>query len=431
MALTINENPMNPVPLWTSKDKWQCKQKTFHDAMAWPVLPKGKLPEMALTLKGTLPTSPNITCAISGADIPKLNRFYSTDNTYATNYPNNKPNVEGTNIIYMKGDAGAGEDASLTPEIIFTPTNNGMFSFDIVMYKNNVATTYHVGRAMGLRARPFTAKELAASSTYFMTIDPHTQEGSVFTLSGVNVLYAGSVDYMLYLYDFNTDQIVWQTSAGRPPSLSVMGCSPYYSDERNAIAWFSHADPTGTLADGVYYLKLTLDNANYYSEPFMWLSLLQNYTLVEYRSSQPIVTTDNCITFMAGDTQKSLAMYLPNIPQRPPFQFDVDVTEIDGRKFAEKQVSYRKDHIVFHCYEAFMEAVRLLWHCDIRYIGGTRIDYMEIPEVDWNTDNHLCDVSLEFESDTVMQTNGTASAYADSSDVEHVAYDNSFDNSFN
>lgn len=243
-----------------------------------------------------------------------------------------------------------------------------------------------------------------------------------FTLSSINVLYAGSINYSLYLYNLNTDQIAWQTTG----SLAVEGCYPYYSDNRNAVAWFSHANPTGTYADDVYYLKMTMDSSDYYSEPFMWLSNLRNYTLVEYRSSQSIVTTDNCITFMAGDTQKSLAMYLPNIPQRPPFQFDVDVTEIDGRKFAEKQVSYRKDHIAFHCYEAFIEAIRLLWHCDIRYIGGTRIDYMEPPEADWNTDNHLCDVVLEFESDTVMQTNGTASAYNNSSDFNHSAYDESF-----
>ena len=429
--MTINKNPMNPVPLWPSKDYWQCRQKTFHDAMAWPVLPNGTLPSMALTLNGTLPTSPALIAVISNAtgDMAYLNRIYTTDNQYAINYPDNIPNVEGTNIISLKGNVTGQETAVGTPEVMIVPSANGLFEMFVNLYKNDGTLNEALDVSeVGTNKTQFTAKELKSTNNYQIKVAGvlHT-----FSLTGIDVLYTGLVDYMLYLYDFNTDQVVWQTSPGRPPALAVEGCYPYHSSSRNAVAWFSHAGPTGTYADGVYYLKMTIDGSDYYSEPFMWLSNLRNYTLVEYRSSQPIVTTDNCITFMAGDTQKSLAMYLPNIPQRPPFQFDVDVTEIDGRKFAEKQVSYRKDHIAFHCYEAFIEAIRLLWHCDIRYIGGTRIDYMEPPEMDWNTDNHLCDVTLEFESDTVMQTNGTASAYGNSSDFNHSAYDNAFDNSFN
>lgn len=123
-------------------------------------------------------------------------------------------------------------------------------------------------------------------------------------------------------------------------------------------------------------------------------------------------------------------MWVNNIEQRPPYQFFNEVEDIDGRRYMEKQVSYRLDHLVFLCFEAFLDAVRMLWHCDIRTVAGKRVDYMEQPEVDWSNDNHLAQVTLEMQSDTVMQTNGTASAYADSSDSQHSSYDNSFDASF-
>lgn len=213
--------------------------------------------------------------------------------------------------------------------------------------------------------------------------------------------------------------------------MELDGCLPYYDANRIAQGWLGGYDITGTYTDGVYYLDVTVDSVHYYSEPFMWLTNVSAYTLVTYRRSQPILTTDNYMVFSWRDgTDRSLYMYMPNVLQKSQFKFEEDVVEIDGRKYAEKQVSYNEDRIAFHCYEAYRDAIRLLWHCDIRYVGGRRIDYMEQPDMDWNSDNHLCDVVLLFQRDTIVQTNGVASAYIDSSDSSHTSYDASFDASF-
>ena len=400
--MTINNNPMNPVPLWPSKDYWQCKQKTFHDAMAWSVLPNGTLPRMSLTLKGNPISVGKVIISVDWVTPSERSESYT--GTITSSWSG-------------KSEAHFLKSGSSYPRFIFNSQDGVLYNIEY--YQSSQEHTPVTSMETG--SKLISRQELNKRGYY-------TLGDSSFYLGPVDLNYqynAGSHSFLIKRVSDDT------TVASMSVSLVVRGCLPYNSNDRNGKMWID-TNYTGTaVPDGVYYIQFEFNGNTYYSEPFMWLSSVRNYTLVEYRSSQPIITTENYIDFALYGTNHALIMYLPNIPQRPPFQFDVEVTDIDGRKFAEKQVSYRKDRIAFNCYEAFAEAVRLLWHCDVRYIASRRIDYMEPPEVDWNNDNHLCDVVLEFESDTVMQTNGTASAYNDSSDSEHTAYDNSFDNSVN
>ena len=417
MALAINNNPMNPVPLWSSKTYWQCRQKTFHDAMAWPVLPTGHLPLMALTVTGDMPTGTN-----SGVTATITNCGYSTFNR---NYAGRSVNAAGTSVIELVGYLNP-EPGDVAPVIEITPTNS-IYTMKIASHQGYGATKYTVHNNAD-DSTQFSRELLeSGNSTFYVTV---SSTKYTFNLSAVDLQYRSSIAATIALKNLDDDSTV-----GTAISQTILldGILPYYTPQRCAQGWLGGQTLEGNYTNGVYYLDVTVDGTHYYSEPFMWLSsgLMSGYTIVTYRRSDPVIMTDNYISFVARDGQtRSLSAYLPNIKQRPPFQFDVEVTEIDGRKFAEKQVSYRKDHLAFNCYEAFVEAIRLLWHCDIRNIAGKRVDYMEPPEVDWSNDNHLCDVTLDFESDTVMQTNGTASAYGDSSDYNHSSYDNSFDNSF-
>ena len=52
--MTINNNLMNPVPLWTSKNDWYCKKATNHGNCVPPVFPTGMMPKMALTVVGSI-----------------------------------------------------------------------------------------------------------------------------------------------------------------------------------------------------------------------------------------------------------------------------------------------------------------------------------------------------------------------------------------
>ena len=285
--------------------------------------------------------------------------------------------------------------------------------------------TYNVFPVVGVDGDLIPQSALENSDVYLVVVF----EGSTyqFRISSVNFNYNSSGNISVKLVKKDNDTTI--TTKSMP--YEIIGCGDFYNSNRGACMWIGGENFTGTLVDGVYYCEFAIDRTTYYSEPFMWLTNLNQYLHVVYRRSTPVVTTDNCIVFEYNGTARSLEAWLPGLLLMPPFTLNDEVDEIDGRKFVRKQVSYKAEKCEFMCTAYFAEAIRLLWHCDIRTAGAMRVEYMVRPEIDWNTDNHLCSATLEFQGDTVMQTNGTASAYGDSSDSSHQSYDGSFDASFN
>ena len=311
--------------------------------------------------------------------------------------------------------------ADTYPWLIFSPEGNDMYSIDLLASHSARFDLKNVETNSEIVSRQ-TIKD---GGRYSFDTGGST---AVVTLTGVDLNYNWGGAVTVSVKRVSDDVQIASKSVG----FNVRGCVPYRSVERTGRLWFGGDSVTGSFPDGVYYLQFTYDGTTYYSEPFMWLTSLGYYTHITHRRSSDVVTKNNVIIFDDGEGHvKQFSMYISNIDQKPPYQFDAEVTDIDGRKFAEKQVSYYNKRLAFHCYEAFLEAIRLLWHCDIRYMGSRRIDYMEPPEVNWNNDNHLCDVTLEMSNyDDVMQTNGTASSYSNSADSSHQSYDSSFDESF-
>lgn len=423
MAFTINNNPMNPVPLWDSKTKWQIKQPTFHDAMAWPIVNKGKTPAMALTLSGELPPASNNTSSltISGCSVSAINRIYSGRIETADG---------GSNITL-------GTVGSTDPYIVIMRVSSTLWRLTL---RHGLLTTYIMYDAYGVSE--FTLEQLRQGGSFTIK----TPDGDIpaysysITVSRVklNYQYSHTNDIKIDIYKLDGDTAVLQNIY---TNVNLDGCLPYYTPERCGHMWIPPITIANSIDDGVYYMKVrvtlrydsTTSYVEMYSEPFLWITnFIPAHTTVHYRRSVPVITTENFIDFTdhTGNA-RYLDMILPNAVQKARRKFNVDNVDNGGYIYVKSQTSYRQDHIDFHCYDAFLDAIRLLWHCDIRYVNNKRIDYIEPPEMEWNTDNHLCDVSLDFHSDTVVQTNGVASAYLDSSDANHQSYDASFDQSFN
>ena len=411
--MVINNNPMNPVPLWTSKNDWYCKKVTNHGSSATPVLPTGMLPKMALTVKEA-PTSDRRFFQVSqGSGMPSM--FLNSYSGFI--YPN--PKIENEfQVAALPQDPNA-------PKLTFTK-NGDVCSVKMKWYSSSVwmsSDVYLYENGEKIQNIP-VATLAAGGSTFIMDYNGSDVQ---FVIGAVYVTYYFSSQVSVSVYKCADNTLV----ATEDVNYDILGCEEGYSVDRSGNLWIGGSNLTGTFDDGLYYMQFTLGSVTYYSEPFMWLTNLNQYLHVVYRRSTPVVTTDNCIVFEYDGTARSLEAWLPGLLLMPPFTFNDEVDEIDGRKFVRKQVSYKDEKCEFMCTAYFAEAIRLLWHCDIRTAGGMRVEYMVRPEIDWNTDNHLCDVKLEFQGDTVMQTNGTASAYGDSSDSSHQSYDASFDASFN
>ena len=407
--MVINNNPMNPVPLWTSKNDWYCKKVTNHGNCVPPVFPTGMMPKMALTVVGSISSSTTVRIT-QNSNMPAV---------YIRYYEGSKPGNISDGVT-LTGLVNKGEYPAPNPmpAITLVKVNGGfevnLDGHDVSLYDNETEVS----------VIPKNVLEDGNNHIYCIT---YQDTRCTFQMSSFDFVVHTQRTISASLKKVSDDSTVaTQSFIG-----DIEGCGIYYGPNMSGSMFIGGTNFTGTFADGVYYIQFTLDGTTYYSEPFMWLTNLNQYLHVVYRRSTPVVTTDNCIVFEYNGTARSLEAWLPGLLMMPPFTFNDEVDEIDGRKFVRKQVSYKDEKCEFMCTAYFAEAIRLLWHCDIRTAGTMRVEYMVRPEIDWNTDNHLCDVKLEFQGDTVMQTNGTASAYGDSSDSSHQSYDSSFDASFN
>ena len=391
--MVINNNPMNPVPLWASMNDWQCKQPTYHGAMAWPVAINGELLPMQLT--------------VGQRDFPTLQK----------------------NVVATYG----GETKNLT--VNTTNLSDIVINFGTVSSQRVMITVSSVGKnEYGVYVNRTKMWKSAGTRGGDIVTSAELNSGVNMTDENGNSPLYLKVDmtsvttFRIRVYKYSGEQVY---SGTLTPYLLPIPSNERTTDRFANINIGTTLIP-GTYDDGVYYFTLTdIDNVVRYSEPFLWLTDISRYTLVTYRRSQPIITTKNYLSFDINGTDLQCKILLPGRVETPPFTFNDEVDEIDGRKFVRKQVSYKDEKCEFMCTAYFAEAIRLLWHCDIRTAGTLRVEYMVRPEIGWNNDNHLCTAALEFQGDTVMQTNGTASAYGDSSDSSHQSYDSSFDASFN
>ena len=407
--MTINNNLMNPVPLWTSKNDWYCKKATNHGNCVPPVFPTGMMPKMALTVVGS----------ISSLTTVQITQNSGMPNIYLRYYEGRVPGNLSSGIT-LTGLANAGESPvpNPMPTITLTKMDGG---FSVKVGGNNVSL---YDNETEVSIIPKRVLEDGGNHIYCIT---YSGTRRTFKMSSFDFVVHTQRNISASVKKVSDDSTVaTQSFAGE-----IEGAGEYANNNMSGSMFLGGTNFTGTFADGVYYIQFTVDGTTYYSEPFMWLTNLNQYLHVVYRRSTPVVTTDNCIVFEYNGTARSLEAWLPGLLLMPPFTFNDEVDEIDGRKFVRKQVSYKDEKCEFMCTAYFAEAIRLLWHCDIRTAGAMRVEYMVRPEIDWNTDNHLCSATLEFQGDTVMQTNGTASAYGDSSDSSHQSYDSSFDASFN
>ena len=407
--MVINNNPMNPVPLWASKNDWYCKKATNHGNCVPPVFPTGMMPKMALTVVGS----------ISSLTTVQITQDSGMPNIYLRYYEGRVPGNLSSGIT-LTGLANAGEYPvpNPMPTITLTKMDGG---FSVKVGGNNVSL---YDNETEVSIIPKRVLEDGVHHIYCIT---YSGTRRTFKMSSFDFVVHTQRTISVSLKKVSDDSTVaTQSFAGE-----IEGAGEYANNNMSGSMFLGGTNFTGTFADGVYYIQFTVDGTTYYSEPFMWLTNLNQYLHVTYRRSTPVVTTDNCIVFEHNGTARSLEAWLPGLLMMPPFTFNDEVDEIDGRKFVRKQVSYKAEKCEFMCTAYFAEAIRLLWHCDIRTAGAMRVEYMVRPEIDWNTDNLLCSATLEFQGDTVMQTNGTASAYGDSSDSSHQSYDSSFDASFN
>ena len=429
--MIINQNLHNPVPLHTSKDLWYSKARhaegvvNYYQAMPFRIVPTFQL------TSSDFPTAVQRSALIN---ISVINQVQSTITPYAGTLTG--PLTEDSCVLSGQvTNASQALPLSVNLQINYSATT-GRYTISSVGF-GSIGVIIQVLGVPTFVAMQFTKAQLQAGLSGEYTFYQFTTRTAVLTRLGpIDMAYSGSSTAAYTMRIRKLDGTLVDTISSS--AVFTLVPSEHRTNKIRSFTQIGGNTVTATAAAiGPHYVELTIDGTTLYSEPFVWVDSLADYVLIRYRRTSPIITADNYIAFVdASDNAVYAFMYLPTTQLAPPFSFDATVEEIDGYKFVQKLVSYRSEHFEFFCTSYFVEAIRVLWHCNIRTLSQRpepvkAIDFMEIPEINWDNDTHYCSASLTFNTDTVMQTNGNVEQDLNEAISQHQAFDNSFNNSYN
>ena len=409
--MKINTNLHNPIPLHTSKNLWYCKARHAESAVDYfPVLPLNTIPCFQLTssdFPATLARSTNavITMLRGSGSSTRQVTFRGTLNG----------TLNDTGLCILNGG------------LVSDESQLGMV-FDIVIEPHEILQDSYYISVNGYYVKQLTdgvlekyvfnkaTIETGFSDATYKLYNSDIEIGQLNSLSAISLSYTGfnTQSYTINICSYCDDTIAYTLIGSAkftivPPQFMSENIKSY-----TAIGGDSVINAQTTV--GTYYVELIMDAQTWYSEPFTWVDNMYDYIQVRYRRTSPIITADNYIAFVDQQGNDIYAvMYLPTTLLAPPYQFEPTIKENDGYKFIQKLVSYRSEKMEFFCTGYFAEAIRILWHCNVRTISQQPeqqriVDYMEAPEINWDSDTHYCSVVITFNTDTIVQTNGNVDA---------------------
>lgn len=387
--MSIVKNIFNPVPLHESTSEWYDNRKTFKGECSHIYLPKGELPTLQIT--GDTSWRPQYnTIDVSGISVASAYSKYNGQYTAAYDYSRSTAEIVFVKSGYINisfvvnrlenglysahfADSTTGERRDMA----YVTLAGALFEFNGDLLTRMVGFSLFSSRATAISAISFTGSVWSASmSQYFKLCD---MQGSVMYADTMNVQVDAVPQHVF------TEQRAYTVMIG---------------------------GSVGFDTAGRYYMTFEApDGKTYYTEPFDWVSdnRISQMVKIEYRRSLPLLTSKDYIPFTRQGRAISFVMYVDSCVMMPPSYFTEDMEENDGVKSVRKRVSYRNHKFSDHKATEYMaEAYRLLWHCNEVSINDTEVDYIDAPEPDWGNDNHFCSVTIEYQTDTIVESNGEA-----------------------
>lgn len=164
-----------------------------------------------------------------------------------------------------------------------------------------------------------------------------------------------------------------------------------------------HGDTfSNPLPIGKYYLKMMDGTNTWYSEVFSVVPDISSFIKLEYWNNDNLYYKDGHIDYSEGF---KFCCYLCTAIGKPGYNFEEELTERDGYKFIEKQVSSKVYNMTFAAPEFICDALRLVRMCDnIRITDKDDVYKILSFTVDpkWEDNGDLASVDTEFETDTVV-----------------------------
>lgn len=168
------------------------------------------------------------------------------------------------------------------------------------------------------------------------------------------------------------------------------------------------------LTPGQYTMRVVIGNDTYYSEVFTAYANIGKLVKVEYYNADPIIFDEGALTY---DNGFKFELFLCTEIAKPEYLFEEESTKRGGFTFVENQISSKQYKMVIAAPEYLCDAIRIIRlhdHVAITKDGNAYEAYNFTPSYQWNDVGDLAQITMTFESNTVLQK---ISAYKGSQSV--------------
>lgn len=208
----------------------------------------------------------------------------------------------------------------------------------------------------------------------------------------------------VHLYNANTDARI---SENIITGLIEIGLR-HHDVQNFRVVMFPGVFPlTNVKHEGLYYLRLKTNKAEYFSEIFCFTSSLDDYLELEYWNPESDFFLKNGVVTFANNFRFKLL--LKSELGKPEYGFEEEATKRLGYSFIESQVSKKVYKFNVLLPEFLCDALRIVRLCSNKRIvsKGEEYDLLSFEmDAEWQTQGDIASVSCEFEVDNIITNLG-------------------------
>lgn len=240
----------------------------------------------------------------------------------------------------------------------------------------------------------------------------------------IMIPYAANVNVSAcVLFDANTGASVGSIIQGlRETGLATKHHRPY-----SLVIYPGQLPAMTDLQNGRYYLRITINYIDYYSEVFTVVNDLSPYLEIKWWDNEDFVTDAGVISYTSPLFKNVL--YLDADIAKPEYVFEEEGETRDGYFFPVKMISAKRYRFSFFASEYLLDVMRFIRMADfIQITKGSDIysvgQFLLTPT--WEREGDVAVVEAEFETASVAKKIGVGYIRAQRGD-----FNDDFNNDFN
>lgn len=207
----------------------------------------------------------------------------------------------------------------------------------------------------------------------------------------------------IILYDANTNAAI---GSNRLADFTGTGLviKQFAEQDYDIIVYPSTDNALGLIPNGRYYLCLTVNATDYYSEIFTVVNDIEPYLKIMWWNFEDLTMDAGAIVYDSPAFKNIL--YLDSDIAKPEYLFEEEGENRDGYFFPTKQISEKRYRFAFLASEYLLDVMRFIRMSDfveIEYHGQKFKPDTFLITPNWENNGDVAVVDAEFETDTVAK----------------------------